>query len=567
MIWKNDKIYYFRIILNNLTDFMKIYKLSLFLFFAGLFISNSQDITISAEKESFQESQSNKLIANLSSASDSDIKIYFQLLGTAKESSDYNLSFKNKDSINITGGSSGGSLSQFNEPIDVFVKNDTIYVADLKNHRIVRWDPGASEGVLVAGGNSEGSNLNQLYLPISVHVTPNGDIYVADQSNHRIVKWEAGASEGIIVAGGNGDGQGLNQLQYPRSIVVDSDNNIFVSDNGNHRVVKWTPGATEGVVVAGKAEGNPGDGLAFLAHPHGIDLESDGSVIIADNNNSRVVRWKKDATEGELVGIYSNPTSIAVDHNDNIYISEQYNNRVIKVPAGSTSSTFNGSVVAGGYGGGSNKNQFNQASGVHVDEVGDLFIADKNNNRVKKYSLAPQILISAGETSGEITVTGIPDVVDEDDKTIIFKPISSSSGSLADGNITMTLLDNDDPSSISFESNKKYLQENLDDTITITVKLDKVSDKTISIPFTTSGTATIQDEYIITASPLVINSGSSSGSIVISNSGLNDSTVEVVETIQVDFGTVENATNNTSSLTYSLISDDHPTLNSISISL
>jgi len=409
---------------------MKIFKLSLFLFFAGLFISNSQDITISAEKESFQESQTNKLIANLSSASDSDIKIYFQLLGTAKESSDFNLSFKNKDSINIIGGSSGGSLSQFNEPIDVFVKNDTIYVADLKNHRIVRWDPGASEGVLVAGGNSEGSNLNQLYLPISVHVTPNGDIYVADQSNHRIVKWEAGASEGIIVAGGNGDGQGLNQLQYPRSIVVDSDDNIFISDNGNHRVVKWAPGATEGVVIAGKAEGNPGGELDFLTHPHGIDLESDGSVIIADYNNGRVVRWKKDATEGELVGYFNNPTAVSIDYNDNIYVTELYNNRVIKVSAGhvSPSGAHSSDVVAGGYGGGSNKNQFNQPGGVHIDNAGDLFIADKNNNRVKRYSLAPQILISAGETSGEITVTGIPDVVDEDDKTIIFKPISSSSG-------------------------------------------------------------------------------------------------------------------------------------------
>ena len=203
----------------------------------------------------------------------------------------------------------------------------------------------------------------------------------------------------------------------------------------------------------------------------------------------------------------------------------------------------------------------------YIDNVGNLYVADKNNNRVKKYATAPQISIAAGETSGELTISGIPDIIDEDDKTIIFKPYSSTSGTFSSSDdITITLTDNDVPSSLTFESSKKYLQENLDDTITITVKLDKVSDKTISIPFTASGTATIQDEYTLTESPLVINPGSSSGSIVISNSGLDDSAVEVLETIQVDFGTVENATNNTSSLTYSLISDDNPTLNSISIS-
>ena len=224
-------------------------------------------------------------------------------------------------------------------------------------------------------------------------------------------------------------------------------------------------------------------------------------------------------------------------------------------------------VVAGGFGSGSNDNQFNQTGGVHVDYVGNLYVADKNNNRVKKYAIAPHISIAAGETSGELTISGIPDIIDEDDKTIIFKPYSSTSGTFSStDDITITLTDNDVPSSLTFESSKKYLQENLDDTITITVKLDKVSDKTISIPFTASGTATIQDEYTLTESPLVINPGSSSGSIVISNSGLDDSAVEVLETIQVDFGTVENATNNTSSLTYSLISDDNPTLNSISIS-
>ncbi len=549
---------------------MRIRQVLALYFLSTFGIIHSQEITVTAEKSSFDESQSNKISANLSSASDSDIKIYFQLLGTAKESSDYNLSFEDKGAISLYGGESGGALNQFNEPLDVFAKNDTLYVADLKNHRILRWDPGATEGVLVAGGNGEGSNLNQLYLPISVAVASNGDIYVSDQANHRIVKWAPGASEGVIVAGGNGHGQGINQLQFPRSIVLDSDNNIYISDNGNHRVVMWAPGATEGVVVAGDSSGSSGNGLDKLTHPHQIVLDSEGSVIIADYNNNRIVRWKKDAVEGEIIGEFDRPTGLSIDYNDNVYVSEQFFHRVIKFSIDPSKNVYpgvNSEFVAGNAGSGSNEDQFNQPAGIHVDEVGNLYATDLNNNRVKKYNLAPQISIAAGETSGELTITGIPDIIDEDDKTIIIKPYSSSSGTFSSNDdITVTLTDNDEPSSISFESSKKYLQENLDDNITITVKLDKVSDKTISIPFTSSGTATIQDEYTLTESPLVINPGSSSGSIIISNSGLNDSAVEVIETIQVDFGTVENATNDTSSLTYSLISDDNPTLSSISIS-
>ena len=207
---------------------MKIRNFLALCFVITYSIALSQEITVTAEKSSFDESQTNKISANLSAAASDKIDVFFRIAGTAIESTDYNLSFQNKGAISLYGGESGGALNEFNEPIDVFVKNDTLYVADLKNHRIIRWDPGASEGVVVAGGNSEGSNLNQLYLPISVHVTPNGDIYVADQSNHRIVKWEPGATEGVVVAGGNGDGQALNQLQYPRSIVLDSDNNIFI---------------------------------------------------------------------------------------------------------------------------------------------------------------------------------------------------------------------------------------------------------------------------------------------------------------------------------------------------
>ena len=60
------------------------------------------------------------------------------------------------------GGQSGGALNQFNEPIDVFVKNDTLYVADHNNYRVMRWDPGATQGIMVAGTGQRGNELKEL---------------------------------------------------------------------------------------------------------------------------------------------------------------------------------------------------------------------------------------------------------------------------------------------------------------------------------------------------------------------------------------------------------------------
>ena len=65
------------------------------------------------------------------------------------------------------------------------------------------------------------------------------------------MRWISGASEGVVVAGGNGNGNDLNQTPYPSAVLVDDNNNVYVAQYHAHRVTKWSPGATEGVLVAG----------------------------------------------------------------------------------------------------------------------------------------------------------------------------------------------------------------------------------------------------------------------------------------------------------------------------
>jgi hypothetical protein len=58
-------------------------------------------------------------------------------------------------------------------------------------------------GVTVAGGNGDGIDLNQLYMPWGLYVDDEQTVYVADWGNHRIMEWKYGATCGRVVAGGN----------------------------------------------------------------------------------------------------------------------------------------------------------------------------------------------------------------------------------------------------------------------------------------------------------------------------------------------------------------------------
>ncbi|CAF4583634.1 unnamed protein product, partial [Rotaria sp. Silwood2] len=70
-------------------------------------------------------------------------------------------------------------------------------------HPNARWQ---QNGVTVAGGNRQDNGINQLSYPYGLYVDNDQTVYVADRSNHRIVEWKWGATSGQVVAGGNGQG-------------------------------------------------------------------------------------------------------------------------------------------------------------------------------------------------------------------------------------------------------------------------------------------------------------------------------------------------------------------------
>ncbi|CAF1288507.1 unnamed protein product [Rotaria magnacalcarata] len=168
-----------------------------------------------------------------------------------------------------------------------------LYVSDTDKHEVRQYQldgvVGGNKGTLVAGGNGNGSNPNQLNKPAFIFVDRQQNVYVSDKANHRVMKWNKGAQEGVVVAGGRGFGSTLQQLSFPEGIFVDTWGHLYVADSGNDRVMRWSPGAQDGMIIVG---GN-GEGKASnqFDSPMGLSIDRYGNLYVVDLRNHRVQRF------------------------------------------------------------------------------------------------------------------------------------------------------------------------------------------------------------------------------------------------------------------------------------
>ena len=237
-------------------------------------------------------------------------------------------------------------------------------------------------GITKAGGHGNGSQLNQLSDPIGFYVDEDQTIYVADTKNHRIVEWKSNATEGSIVAGGNGQGNRTDQLNRPTKVIIDKESDsLIICDPGNERIVQWP-----------YRNGRRGETLISGIKCWDLMMDDDRSLYVADVLNSEVRRWKIGEKNGTIVvggnefkdshGHLSGPFNIFIDQDYSVYVSNNFNHRVIKWKKGEKE----GTIVAGGHGKGSDLEQFFVSSGIVVDQLGSIYIADGFNHRVMRWS-------------------------------------------------------------------------------------------------------------------------------------------------------------------------------------
>ena len=214
-------------------------------------------------------------------------------------------------------------------------------------------------------------------------------------------------------AGGNGQGSSHNQLAFAYGVFVDKAGDVYAADPGNNRVLRFPAGSnsnTNGTIVAG---GN-GSGSAAnqLNSPFFAFVDGSGYLYVSDCNNYRVQKFPpgSDSTTngvtvagGNLTGSADNqiggPRGIYVDASGNLFVADKYNNRIMKFPAGSTSATY-ATIAAGGNGLGNDSNQFNGPRGIWFDSGNNMYVADYTNDRVQKFPPG------SDSTSMGVTVAG-----------------------------------------------------------------------------------------------------------------------------------------------------------------
>jgi sugar lactone lactonase YvrE len=172
--------------------------------------------------------------------------------------------------------------------------------------------------------------------------------------------------------------------------------------------------------------GFSGDGgaatAAELYYSSGVTVDGSGNVYIADENNFRI---RKVTTAGIISTIAGNgfggysgdggaataaelyyPYGLALDGSGNIYIADYDNNRIRKVTAAGIISTIAGDGAWGysGDGGAATAAELNTPSGIAVDVSGNVYIADYGNNRIRK--VTPTGIISTIAGNGTAAYSG-----------------------------------------------------------------------------------------------------------------------------------------------------------------
>jgi sugar lactone lactonase YvrE len=250
-------------------------------------------------------------------------------------------------------------------------------------------------GTTVAGGNGRGSEMNQLTLPRGFYIDDDQTIYIAEWWNHRVMEWKCGATSGRVVAGGNGQGNGINQLHKPTDVIVDKErDSLIICDCENKRVVRWS-----------RRNGGIATGETIISNIAciGLTMNENGFLYVVDNEKSEVRRYRMDGSGGKVVAggnghgsglnqLYS-PQYVFVDRDHSMYVSERGANRVTKWEEDAKE----GMVVAGGHGEGSSLTQLNCPQVVVVDQLGTVYVVDWGNHRIVRWAKgSPQGSVIAG---------------------------------------------------------------------------------------------------------------------------------------------------------------------------
>ena len=356
-----------------------------------------------------------------------------------------------------------GSAARFNYFVGIAVDSTgNIYISDYANFTIRKVTPAGVVTTLAGLAGSSGStdgigSAARFNCPYGLGIDSAGNLYVADEYNDTIREV---TQSGVVttlggLAGnpGSTDGTGSAALfNYPIGVAVDSLGNIYIGDYYNNTLRKGIPNYGQPIIVdppqdqstftgsnvtlTANIVGNaplayqwqqngvnlPGQTNAALTLPN-VQTNSAGSYTLTISNALGVATSSPAvlsvsypytfitlAGQPGVSGVadgpgstarFNNPFFLALDGTGNLYVGDSGNNTIrIVTPAGVVTTLAGSPSIAGDTDGTGSAALFNGVCGVAVDSADNIYVADFNNNTIRKVTPAGVVTTFAGGFDG-----------------------------------------------------------------------------------------------------------------------------------------------------------------------
>jgi uncharacterized protein (TIGR03437 family) len=351
----------------------------------------------------------------------------------------------------ISGDGGPALQAGLNVPVDVYVDQaGNLFITDQFNNRIRKVAPNGTistvAGTGVAGFSGDGGPAidAEINTPTGIRGDNSGNLYIADVVNQRIRKVD---SSGIITTfAGNGNkgyggdgGLAIDASFYNAvRVAIDPSGNVLVADQSDHRIRRIAPSGFITTIAGNGVGAFSGDGgpaiNASLNNPTAVAVDGGGVIYISDQFNQRIRKIALDGTITTIAGngnpgfggdggpanaaILNYPGGITVDAAGNLYFNDDINFRTRMIAANGTINTIAGSGTQGfsGDGGAALAAALNGNFGVALDLLGNMYIADSTNNRIREVyaavpGLTPVISAAAFTNAASFTSGGSPGAI------------------------------------------------------------------------------------------------------------------------------------------------------------
>jgi hypothetical protein len=314
-----------------------------------------------------------------------------------------------------------GTNAMFSYAVGITVYGGTnLYVADKFNCRIRKITPAGNNWVVstIAGSSTSGyvdgiGTNAQFGSPFDVAADSAGNLYVADANNNAVRKLTLMGNNWVVttMAGGtygSMDGTGTNAtFSLPQGVAVDGAGNVFVADTGNNDIREITSAGAVTTIAGSKGSAGSANGTGYTARfnlPTGVAVDNTGNVYVADYDNDLIRQITSLGEVNTIAGLatitggtdgvgsnarFNFPIGVAVDGEGNLYVADRYNDTIRKITPPEVVSTIAGLATKYGKADGTNSAaRFSDPGGVAVDAYGNVYVADSGNNAIRKITLA-----------------------------------------------------------------------------------------------------------------------------------------------------------------------------------